>query len=162
LEEKTMIDLTKQINRDIGEIIKIREHILRLEGTEQIENIAKSNFDNNYQNKLSCKHINEHIFLCTCQGSLIDGNQTLLDILGYTIEEFFGMNITDLCVNPLDGIQFLDAIGKKGYIIAYRIKFKRHSGKEIDFMLTGTIRWYNEDNFPDNRPLFKVWARTIK
>jgi PAS domain S-box-containing protein len=157
---RTMI---KAGTRSIEDVLTLRQHIAELEGLETAPApVIKAPAFNKNGRRSSIKQAREGIFISTRQGSLIDGNQFLLEMLGYTIEEMFGMNIIDLCLNPVDGAQFLKALDDKGYVIDYRIKLHRKDGSEFGCLLTSTIRWYNDENIPGNQPLFKTWVRPAK
>jgi PAS domain S-box-containing protein len=149
--------------RPIEDVLTLRQHIADLEGLETSPSpvIKETGINKNGRNS-SIKQAREGIFISTRQGSLIDGNQFLLEMMGYTIEEMFGMNIIDLCINPSDGADFLKALDEKGYVIDYRMRLHKKDGSELACMLTSTIRWYNDDNIPDNQPLFKTWVRPVK
>lgn len=157
---RTMI---KTEPKAIADVTNLRQHIAELEGLEDARmlTIKLPNAGKNGK-KTSVKKNMEGIMISTRQGSLIDGNQYLLDMLGYSIEELFGMNIMDICLNPIDGAQFLKALDEKGYVIDYKMKLQKQDGGEFNCLLTSTIRWYNDDNIPDNQPLFKTWVRPAK
>lgn len=149
--------------KTLQDIFALRNHIIELEGVEAKRiKLTHAKATGKDEKHSSLKRVQEGIAICTRQGSMIDGNQALLDILGYTIEEFFGLNIIDLCVNAMDGIQFLKLLDDRGYVVDHKIKLQRKDGSEIYCMLTSTIRWYNDENIPDNQPLFKMWIRPIR
>ena len=157
---RTMINAAP---RAIEEVLTLRQHIAELEGLETSGGTGiQLPVPNKNGRRSSIKQAREGIFISTRQGSLIDGNQPLLVMLGYTIEELFGLNIIDVCLNPIDGAQFLKALDEKGYVIDYKIKLRKKDGSELGCMLTSTIRWYNDENIPDNQPLFKTWVRPAK
>lgn len=147
----------------VKEVLNLRQHIAELEGLDKVQlPVTKIPVARKNSKRSSAKKNMEGILISTRQGSLIDGNQYLLDMLGYSIEELFGLNILDVCLNPIDGAQFLKALDEKGYIIDYKIKLQKKDGSELQCILTSTIRWYNEDSIPDNQPLFKTWVRPVK
>jgi PAS domain S-box-containing protein len=148
--------------RGIEDVFTLRQHIAELEGLETPQGPAIKAAAGKNGKRSSLKQAREGIFISTRQGSVIDGNQFLLDMLGYTIEELFGMNVIDLCLSPADGAEFLKALDGKGYVIDYRTRLHKKDGSEFNCLLTSTIRWYNDDNIPDNQPLFKTWVRPAK
>ena len=156
---RTMI---KAEPKAIEDVLALRQHIAELEGLEasQVQVATASPAAKNGK-KVNVR-VREGIIISTRQGSLIDGNQVLLEMLGYAIEELFGMNIIDLCMNPMDGAMFLKALDEKGYVVDYRLKLHKKDGSELCCMLTSTIRWYNDDNVPNNQPLFKTWVRPAR
>lgn len=147
----------------IEEVLTLRRHIAELEGIETSSSFpVRAAVAGKIEKQNSIKQSKDGIFISTRQGSLIDGNQTLLKILGYTIEELFGLNIMDICLNPADGVQFLKAMDGKGYVIDYKMRLRKKDGSEFCCLLTSTIRWYNDDSIPNNQPLFKTWVRPNK
>jgi len=155
--------MLKTQSRTIENVLTLRQHIAELEGLETSQGPAvQDKTINKGRGRSSIKQAREGIFISTRQGCLIDGNQHFLEMLGYTIEEMFGLNIIDLCLNPIDGAQFLKALDEKGYVIDYKIRLNKKDGSEFGCMLTSTIRWYNDDNIPDNQPLYKTWVRQAK
>lgn len=157
---RTMI---KAETQTIEDALALRRHIAELEGLESSQiQAAQSNTHVKHGKKSNVRQNREGILISTRQGSLIDGNQVLLEMLGCTIEELFGLNIIDLCMNPMDGASFLKALDEKGYVVDYRMKLRKMDGRELICLLTSTIRWYNDDNIPDNQPLFKTWIRPAR
>ena len=158
-----MRNMIKAETQDIEDALALRRHIAELEGLEVSHiQVVKSNAAVKAGRRSGVRQHREGILISTRQGSLIDGNQVLLEMLGCTIEELFGLNITDLCINPIDGAAFLEELDKKGYVVDYKIKLRRMDGSEVVCMLTSTIRWYNDDSIPDNQPLFKTWIRMAR
>lgn len=157
---RTMI---KTEPKTIEDVLALRRHIAELEGLEAAQiQIVQPNAHVKNGKRSGFKQQREGILISTRQGSLIDGNQVLLDMLGYTIEELFGLNIIDLCMNPVDGSNFLKLLDEKGYVVDHKMKLRKIDGSELNCMLTSTIRWYNDDNIPDNQPLFKTWIRLAR
>jgi PAS domain S-box-containing protein len=158
-----MRTMTKAGPGAIDDVFTLRQHIAELEGLETPEGpVMQAPAVNKPGRRMSMKQAPEGIFISTRQGCLIDGNQPLLGMMGYTIEEMFGSNIIDLAINPVDGAQFLKALDDKGYVIDYRMVLRKKDGGELRCMLTSTIRWYNDDNIPGNQPLYKTWVRPAK
>jgi len=154
--------MIKAGTRAIEDVWTLRQHIAELEGLETPQGPAIVTAASKAGKRSSIKQAREGIFISTRQGSVIDGNQILLEMLGYTIEELFGMNVIDLCISPADGAEFLKALDEKGYVIDHRTRLHKKDGSELNCLLTSTIRWYNDDNVPDNQPLFKTWVRQAR
>ncbi|MBM4329149.1 MAG: PAS domain S-box protein [Deltaproteobacteria bacterium] len=56
------------------------------------------------------------VYANTRDGKLLAANKALLDILGYTEEEFMATNAVDLYVDPNDRLRFQDFIERNGYV----------------------------------------------
>lgn len=80
------------------------------------------------------------IFITELDGTLLDANQSFLDLFGYTKEEILGKSVIKMYVNPDDRYQFQQVIEKDGYIKDYPLNLVKKDGTEIDCLLSATIR----------------------
>jgi PAS domain S-box-containing protein len=99
------------------------------------------------------------IYISTSDNRFVDVNQPLLNLLGYSLDDLIGEDIGTICVVPQDAYEIQKEVEQKGYLIDYRIKLRTKDGNELMCLITSTVRWYNDDNIPDNQPLFKTWVR---
>jgi two-component system NtrC family sensor kinase len=83
------------------------------------------------------------LFITTREGSVVDCNQAMLDMLGYESKnEFLSIDITtDLYVNPEDRKRFQHEIEDKGYVKDYEAAFKKASGEKILVLITCNTRF---------------------
>ena len=84
------------------------------------------------------EQVRHGLFVSTKEGSFIDCNQAMLEMLGYrSKEEFLSIDIEkDLYINPEDRKRFQQEIEKKGYVKDYEIKFKKKTGEKISVLVT--------------------------
>jgi len=80
------------------------------------------------------------VFLTADDGRVVDVNQSLLDMLGYTREELLGLNIAQVYADPSDRDKYRRAIKEAGSVKDYPITFKRKDGKEIHCLETASCR----------------------
>jgi PAS domain S-box-containing protein len=111
------------------------------------------------KNHAAAKQRKDAIYISTRDGKFININQPMLDLLGYDMDEMIGMDIRNICVNPIDLDRLQKEIDQKGYVISNRLKLYKKDGTEVPCLITSTIRWYNEENIPGNQPMFKSWVR---
>jgi PAS domain S-box-containing protein len=111
------------------------------------------------RNRTAAKPRKDAISISTREGKFVNINQQMSDLLGYDMEEMIGMDIREICANPIDLERLQKEIDQKGYVISNRLKLLKKDGTEVSCLITSTIRWYNEDNIPGNQPMFKSWIR---
>jgi PAS domain S-box-containing protein len=89
------------------------------------------------------ERVGHGIIISTREGSVVDCNQALVDILGYeSKEEFLSIYIDrDLYENPEDRKMFQREADKKGYVKDYEVIFKKKNGENIPVLLTINTRF---------------------
>jgi PAS domain S-box-containing protein len=94
------------------------------------------------------EHVGCGVFISTKEGSFLDVNQALLDMLGYeSKEEFLKIDIErDLYLNPQDRRRFRQMIEKDGRVVDYEVEFKRRDGTPLPILLTGHVRHDKDGN----------------
>ncbi|MBT3932668.1 MAG: PAS domain S-box protein [Bacteroidetes bacterium] len=80
------------------------------------------------------------IFISTMEGDLIYFNQAMTNLLGYSWDEMFAVNIAEIFTNPEDRYDFLETIKSKEYISDIEIMFSKHDGSTIDCILSATLQ----------------------
>jgi len=80
------------------------------------------------------------IFISTPAGELVDANQAMLDLFGYTQEEMFELNSRDRYANPDDRAKFQQEIEQKGSVRDFEIRYQKKDGTQMDCLLTATVR----------------------
>ncbi|HCJ66650.1 MAG TPA: hypothetical protein DHV62_04810, partial [Elusimicrobia bacterium] len=84
------------------------------------------------------------IYITTREGKIIDMNQSVLALFGYTKNEMIGMDVRKFYVNPVDRQKFQQEIEKNEFVREYEVKLCKKDGTEMDCLLTSTV-WRSED-----------------
>lgn len=84
------------------------------------------------------------LYITTREGKLVDVNQSMLDLSGYTREEMLGMGIQKKYINHADRTDFQEQIEKKGFVRDFEVKFLTKDRKEMDCLITAAVRRDND------------------
>jgi PAS domain S-box-containing protein len=79
------------------------------------------------------------LYTVTLDGRLIDCNQAMLDLFGYSKEEMLKSNIARLYANPLDRKKLERDIRKHGVLRDRETRFRRKDGTEISCLLSASF-----------------------
>ena len=80
------------------------------------------------------------IFITEVKGTLVDANQSFLDLFGYTKEEILRTSVIKMYANPADRDRFREDIEKYGFIKEYPLRLVKKDGAEMDCLFNATIR----------------------
>ncbi|MDY7031776.1 MAG: PAS domain S-box protein [Thermodesulfobacteriota bacterium] len=80
------------------------------------------------------------IFISSNKGILIDINQSALELIGYRREDAIGIDVRKLYANPDNRSMLQQEISRNGFVKDYETKFRKKDGREIDCLVTATIR----------------------
>ena len=86
------------------------------------------------------------IYIISQEGKIVDFNQSMLDLFGYAREEMQGMDILEIYVNTDDRKKLLEQIEKKGFVKDYELKLHNKDGKDMNCLLTSTVRRTSDGN----------------
>ncbi|MGO8880306.1 MAG: PAS domain S-box protein, partial [Desulfomonilaceae bacterium] len=117
----------------VGAIEVIRDITERKRADEQLQE-SEEKFRSLFEDSI------DGIFITERDGTLVDGNQSFLDLFGYTKEEVLGTNVIKLYANPEDRELFRQDIEKDGYIKDYPLRLVKKDGAEMDCLFNATIR----------------------
>jgi PAS domain S-box-containing protein len=84
------------------------------------------------------------VYLNRLNGAFVDGNQSMLDLFGYTKEEMTGLNSRALYVNPSQRDEFKALLWEKGFVRDYEVRFRRKDGSVMNCLVTSTF-WRADD-----------------
>jgi PAS domain S-box-containing protein len=89
------------------------------------------------------ERVRHGIIISTREGSVVDCNQALVDLLGYeSKEDFLSIYIDrDLYENPQDRKVFQREADEKGFVKDYEVIFKKKNGENIPVLLTVNARF---------------------
>lgn len=81
------------------------------------------------------------IYITSREGTVLDANRATLELLGVTQQEMIHrLNIRELYVDPEARATFQEAIEREGFVRDYPIRLRRKDGKEIECLITSTVR----------------------
>jgi PAS domain S-box-containing protein len=83
------------------------------------------------------------IYVTTREGKIVDANQSMLDLFGYSREEMIGLDARKTYVYAEDRRKFQQQIEPEGFVRDYEIKLRKKDGAEMECLLTATVRWDN-------------------
>ncbi|MDY6934415.1 MAG: PAS domain S-box protein [Spirochaetota bacterium] len=91
------------------------------------------------------ERVGHGLIISTREGSVVDCNQALLNMLGYdTKEEFLSIDIEkDLYEDPEDRKKFQREIEEQGYVMDYELNFRTKGGDKVSALMTGNSRFNN-------------------
>ena len=80
------------------------------------------------------------IFICDRIGKMMDANQAMLDLFGYTRSEMMQMNVWDTDMDPEDKSRFVRAAGPAGSVKDLDVRLQKKNGAPMDCLVTATCR----------------------
>lgn len=80
------------------------------------------------------------IYITTLDGDLVEANQSLLDIFGFTRDEINSLNVLASYSDPDARKKFQKQIELEGSVKDYEIKLLRKDGTEADCLITTSVR----------------------
>jgi len=81
------------------------------------------------------------IYFSSKNGTILDVNQSALNLFGYTREEMLKLNSRDLYVNPKDREKFIKEIEENKAIVDYEEILHKKDGSEIACLVSSSIRY---------------------
>jgi len=80
------------------------------------------------------------VFMTSRAGELLEANQAVLDMFGYTAEEMPGMDVHRLYANSLDRAKFQEVVERAGSVKDYELRVRKKDGTLLDCVLTSNVR----------------------
>lgn len=84
------------------------------------------------------------IYITSRDGEMLDVNESMLDLFGYSREEMIGLNAQEAYAHPEDRLKFQREIERNGFVRDYEIKLRKKDGTEMECLLTSTVRRAND------------------
>ncbi len=141
-------------------IVALRRYVSEFEEVENEQQQPQLQLIDSKRHGRNHKQKPDAIYISTKEGRLINVNQPLSDLLGYSQEDMLGMDVRDIFSSPAELDMLLQEIDHKGYAISNRMRMLKKDGGEVVCLVTSTVRWYNDDNIPGNQPMLKSWVRS--
>jgi len=80
------------------------------------------------------------VFMTSRAGELLEANQAVLDMFGYTAEEMLGMDVHRLYANSSDRAKFQEVVERSGSVKDYELRVRKKDGTLLDCVLTSNVR----------------------
>lgn len=80
------------------------------------------------------------VYVNAVDGTLLEVNQSLLNMFGFNREEIIGMDASGLYVNPDDRTKFQREMENHGFVKDFEVTFRRKDGTEMDCLMTSSVR----------------------
>jgi PAS domain S-box-containing protein len=80
------------------------------------------------------------IFMTAPDGTLLEVNQALLDLFGYTRDEAAGLTARDFYANPDDRAVFIRAVERTGTMRNYDLQFRKKDGTVLDCLISARLK----------------------
>jgi len=80
------------------------------------------------------------IFICDRIGVMLDANQAMLDLFGYTRSEMMRMNVWDTDTDPEGRARFVRAADETGSVRDFGARLQKKNGEQMDCLVTATCR----------------------
>lgn len=86
------------------------------------------------------EHSRDAVYVTTVDGRLIDCNEALSDLLGYSRHEMFDVNVQELYENPTERVRFQEEVEQTGFAKDFEVTLLRRGGARLSCLLTSTPR----------------------
>jgi diguanylate cyclase (GGDEF)-like protein/PAS domain S-box-containing protein len=86
------------------------------------------------------EHSREAIYITTQDGKIVNFNQSMLEMFGYSREEIMEVKAQEMYVNPDDRNRFQQQIEQKGFVRDYEVRLRKKNGTEMDCLITAIVR----------------------
>jgi len=137
------------------------------DGTEKIVNFIPVQLETG-ENLVTCEDITEHmrfeetlreseeryrtlfegskdaVYITTQEGRFVDFNQAFLDLFTYSKEDLVLLHAQETYAHTEDRHKFQQEIEKKGFVSDYEVKLQKKDKKEMDCLLTASVRRDND------------------
>jgi len=81
------------------------------------------------------------IFIVSRAGRLVDANQAMLELFGYSLPEILQLDVRSALVNPEEIQRFQEIIERNGSIRNFEMQLCTKDGAALDCLISATLRW---------------------
>ena len=117
-----------------GHVVTIYEDVTERMQAEQAVRESEEKYRSLFEDSI------DGIFITATDGTLIDANQSFLELFGYNREEIIGASILKTYADTADRNRFRQEIEKRGSVKDYPLRLVKMDGTKIDCLLTATVR----------------------
>jgi PAS domain S-box-containing protein len=80
------------------------------------------------------------IFMNTRAGEILEANQALLDLFGYTRDEMQGLSVLEIYAHPEERGHVTQEVERAGSVRDFAVQFRKKDGTVLDCLLSATVR----------------------
>ena len=80
------------------------------------------------------------VFITSREGELLEANQSLLNMFGYSAEEIMGTDVHRFYVDSCDRVKFQTAVESIGAVRGYEVRLRKKDGTLLDCIITSNVR----------------------
>ncbi len=95
------------------------------------------------------------IYIAARDGTLIDANQSYLDLFGYAREEAIGKNVLVMYGDPLERARFIQSVEQTGSVKDYPLRLRTKNGTEMDYLVSATVRRAHDGTILGHRGIMR-------
>jgi two-component system cell cycle sensor histidine kinase/response regulator CckA len=129
--------LEQRVKERTAELLKANEQLEREIGERRAVEQALRESEERYRNLF--EQSRDAIFITSREGRLIDSNQSVVDLFGYSRKELRSLNVIQLYVNLDDRSKFQKVIEKRGSVRNFEVKLRKKDGTEMECLITATV-----------------------
>lgn len=135
--------ITKPLNME-EVFVKVRENLEKQTLMVENKRLFNALSDSEKRYRTLFEESTDAIVMFTQEGNYIDGNQSMLNLFGYTEEEMKSQKAGKYYAHQEDRATFLQEIEKNGYVKDYEVKMRKKNGADIDCLITSTAHRDND------------------
>jgi two-component system phosphate regulon sensor histidine kinase PhoR len=137
--------ITKPLNME-EVFVTVRENLEKQTLMAENKRLFNALSDSEKSYRTLFEESRDAINMYTREGDYIYGNQSMLDLFGYTENEMKSLKADQLYVNQEDRNRFRQELEKKGYVKDFEVKMRKKNGVEMDCLITSTIHRDDKGN----------------
>jgi PAS domain S-box-containing protein len=100
--------------------------------------------ENEQQYRTLFEDSRDPIFITSPSGTILEVNQAMLDLFGYSRAEMVRLNVSTLYQNPSDRLHFRDAIEQTGSVRDFELLLRKKNDLPMDCLMTATVQRNSE------------------
>jgi len=127
-----------QLINELGELRKRIADLKTLENERKQTEEALRKSEERYRTLF--EESRDAIYTTSQEGEILDANQSMFNLFGYSREEMIGLKARETYVLFEDRLKFQQKIEREGFVRDYEIKLRKKDGTEMDCLLTATVR----------------------
>ncbi len=131
----------------INELMELRKRIAELKTLENERKQTEEALQKSGERyRTLFEESRDAIYITTREGEIIDANQSMLDLFGYSKEEMIGLKARETYIHSEDRLKFQQIIEREGFVRDHETKLRKKDGTEMECLLTAIVRKTDDGN----------------